>query len=299
MNTNNEIHIPKVFICYSHDSPNHKEWVVNLAKKLIRNGVDVIFDQWDLRLGDDIAKFMERGVAEADRVLMICTESYVRKADTRKGGVGYEAMIVTGELVSGLGVSKFIPIIKQKDKGNLLPKSMSTRVYLNLSEEQNFDSQFELLLREIYQKPPITKPPLGKMPFSKTQVTNKKASFETKLQLCENEISGLWQGDYGLIKLVQNRNVIIGKYISSGQKIFHDIFLSNISGKIVNNTVIFKWDYRGISTGVGFWKIDKNELQGGWWFSEEAPAFSELVSKPSKLLELTQSRYRTWNLKRK
>jgi len=42
-------------------------------------------------------------VAWADRVLMICTEAYVRKADEGKGGVGYEAMIVTGELVKDLG----------------------------------------------------------------------------------------------------------------------------------------------------------------------------------------------------
>jgi hypothetical protein len=30
---------------------------------------------------------------------MICIGPYVRKADDSEGGVGYEAMIVTGELV--------------------------------------------------------------------------------------------------------------------------------------------------------------------------------------------------------
>ena len=45
---------------------------------------------------------------------MVCTETYVKKADEGKGGVGYEAMIVTGELVKNLGTSKFIPIVKQK-----------------------------------------------------------------------------------------------------------------------------------------------------------------------------------------
>jgi hypothetical protein len=32
---------------------------------------------------------MEQSVGWADRVLMICTETYVRKADEGKGGVGY------------------------------------------------------------------------------------------------------------------------------------------------------------------------------------------------------------------
>ena len=93
---------PKVFISYSHDTPQHRQWVGELASKLVHKGVDVILDQWDLGPGDDIPKFMEKGVAEADRVLMICTEPYVKKADEGKGGVGYESMIVTGELVQNL-----------------------------------------------------------------------------------------------------------------------------------------------------------------------------------------------------
>ncbi|WP_370457663.1 SEFIR domain-containing protein [Rufibacter sp. XAAS-G3-1] len=35
----------KVFISYSHDSNNHKDWVLQLATRLRLNGVDVILDQ--------------------------------------------------------------------------------------------------------------------------------------------------------------------------------------------------------------------------------------------------------------
>src|SRR5688572_20345593 len=90
---------PLVFISYSHDSPEHKRWVAMLAEQLMNNGVDVRLDQWDVGFGDDLPRFMEKSVREADRVLMICTDIYVRKSDDRQGGVGYEAMIVTGELV--------------------------------------------------------------------------------------------------------------------------------------------------------------------------------------------------------
>lgn len=157
---------PKVFISYSHDTPAHKQWVAEFASKLVKNGVDVIFDQWDLGLGDDIPKFMERGVSESDRVLMICTDQYVKKADDGKGGVGYEAMIVTGELVRDLGTSKFIPVVRQAKGSALLPRSVSTRFYINLSEEQNYDEQFESLLRELHEVPANRKPPLGKNPFA-------------------------------------------------------------------------------------------------------------------------------------
>lgn len=167
MNEENTEEAPVVFISYSHDSPSHKRWVGDLASKLLRNGVDVILDQWDLGLGDDIPKFMERGLTDADRVLMICTEAYVKKADEGEGGVGYEAMIVTGELVRNLGTSKFIPVILQKGAEFVLPKSVGTRFFVNLSEEQNFDEQFEVLLRELHKAPSTAKPPLGKNPFAK------------------------------------------------------------------------------------------------------------------------------------
>ena len=47
----------KVFIAYSHDSPEHKQWVSELAAKLRRNGVNAILDQWDLGI-DDITQFI-------------------------------------------------------------------------------------------------------------------------------------------------------------------------------------------------------------------------------------------------
>jgi hypothetical protein len=162
---------PKVPISYSHDSPEHKKWVGEFASKLVAMGVDVILDQWDLGLGDDVAKFMEKAVSEADRVLMICTEIYVRKADDGKGGVGYEAMVVTGELVKNLGTAKFIPIVRQQSGQAKLPKCVSTRFYVNFSEGQNFDEQFETLLRELHNAPKVPKPPLGKNPFAGSSIT--------------------------------------------------------------------------------------------------------------------------------
>ena len=98
-----EAPVPVVLMSYSHDTPELKRWVGQLATRLIENRVDVILDQWETGPGDDLPKFMERAVARADRVLMVCTEAYVHKADDGKGGVGYEAMIVTGELVNNLG----------------------------------------------------------------------------------------------------------------------------------------------------------------------------------------------------
>ncbi|HEU0011417.1 MAG TPA: toll/interleukin-1 receptor domain-containing protein [Verrucomicrobiae bacterium] len=162
---------PRVFVSYSHDTSDHKKWVGEFASKLMGKGIDVILDQWDLGLGDDVPKFMEKAVSESDRVLMICTETYVRKADDGKGGVGYEAMVVTGELVKDLGTAKFIPIVRQKGTQPILPKCVSTRFYVNFSEEQNFDEEFEKLLRELHKVPKLKKPAIGPNPFAEQAAT--------------------------------------------------------------------------------------------------------------------------------
>jgi TIR domain len=161
-----EAKTPRVFISYSHDSSAHKKWVGDMASNLVRKGVDVIFDQWDVGPGDDVVKFMERAVAESDRVLMVCTETYVRKVDDGKGGVGYEAMVVTGELIQDLGTAKFIPIVLQESGGHALPRCVSTRFWVNLSEGQNVAEQLEILLHELHNAPKLPKPQLGKNPFA-------------------------------------------------------------------------------------------------------------------------------------
>lgn len=103
---------PKVFVSYSRDSPSHKYWVKELAKYLRDNGIDAILDQWDLELGSDLAKFMEQGLSKSDRVLMVLTDNYNEKANSGNGGVGYEKMIATAEILEKKDTNKFIPVVR-------------------------------------------------------------------------------------------------------------------------------------------------------------------------------------------
>jgi hypothetical protein len=189
MSNSPEQKIPTVFVSYSHDSREHKAWVATLAQRLIDKGVDVLFDQWDLGPGDDVPKFMEQAVAKADRVLMICSEAYVRKADDGKGGVGYEAMVVTGELVRDLGTNKFIPIVRQMNEPKILPRCVSTRFYVELSDGSDTGENFEILLREIHNQPKLPKPAVGKNPLiaGAFEGTGKKvAKEERRLEFSES-----------------------------------------------------------------------------------------------------------------
>ena len=156
---------PKIFISYSWSSDG---MVLALAQRLVSHGVDVVLDKWDLREGQDKYAFMERCVndPEITKVLIICDKAYADKANNRKGGVGDETVIISSEVYGNMGQEKFIPIIAEKDEnGNpYVPTYIKTRIYIDLSDENRYEDEYEKLLRNIYNKPLNAKPALGKMP---------------------------------------------------------------------------------------------------------------------------------------
>ncbi len=178
---------PIVFISYSHDSEEHKKWVRDLASALRNVGIDVILDQWEIGPGDDVPKFMEQSVQRALRVIMVCTDQYVRKADDGQGGAGYEAMVVTGELVRNLGTRKFIPIIRQTGEKPITPICVSTRLFVDFSNDEEFTVKLEELARNIQDAPCFEKPPLGESPFTAIEST---ASTITRTPLAEIQSEG-------------------------------------------------------------------------------------------------------------
>ncbi len=155
---------PRVFVSYSHEGSEHERWVVQLASDLRRNGVDVVLDRWDLRLGGDIAAFMESGIGDSDRVLMVCSADYVRKAEAGRGGVGYEKLIVTGELMRDQRTEKFIPVVRGNAAKKKTPSFVSSRLHIDFDDDAEYATQLERLLREIHGAHEA-KPELGTNPF--------------------------------------------------------------------------------------------------------------------------------------
>src|SRR5450755_490383 len=90
----------RVFISYSWDSEAHKNWVLRFAKRLREDGIDVILDQTHLKLGDRTPHFMEQSATGSRYILVVCTERYKAKFDAREGGAGYEANIISSELIN-------------------------------------------------------------------------------------------------------------------------------------------------------------------------------------------------------
>lgn len=161
---------PRVFISYSWDSPEHKLWVATLARDLYSFGVEVILDQWHAELGEDLAAFMETNVRNSDRVLVVCTELYVQKAENRQGGVAYEQLLVTSQMMQDVGTTKFVPIVRQSTYQRILPPWLAGRMYVDLSEGATYHSSVEDLARQLHKIrshiPPLGRPPIMSPRFS-------------------------------------------------------------------------------------------------------------------------------------
>lgn len=189
---------PVVFISYSHDDELHKQWVHKLACKLVENGVETILDQWDLKIGSNLPKFMESGLTNSDRVLAICTDTYIRKSNDGLGGVGYEKNILTAELLLGLDTTKFIPIIRGVTGKMKTPLCLGGRVYIDFSDDLQFDSNLDTLLRELYGIPASPKPSLGKNPFLPESTRKPSMREERGTVFFSHRFSGAFPGVRGI-----------------------------------------------------------------------------------------------------
>lgn len=184
---------PRVFISYSHDSIEHKGWVLDLATTLRNRGVDSVLDQWDLQPGDDVPHFMETNLDACDFVVMVCTGKYVEKANGGTGGVGYEKMIMTQSLMKRIDDSKVIPIIRQNGT-NKVPTFMGSKLYIDFSNDDEIEFALDELVRKLLGVPLYEKPEIGTNPF-KPMEHSRPDRVSDGLKSVMNDIAQAFEGE--------------------------------------------------------------------------------------------------------
>ncbi len=147
-----------VFVSYSHDSENHKAWVLQLTTRLRHKGVNTILDRWNLNLGQDVAVFIERGLSKSNRVLCICSEKYVRKAKLKTGGLGYEKWIVMAEIMTDLDTDWVVPVIRNNTGNDLVPTFLGCCFYVDFRSDRRYEEKYEELLRSLLRIPVLPVP---------------------------------------------------------------------------------------------------------------------------------------------
>lgn len=154
---------PKVFISYSHDSPQHEERVLQLANRLRQHGVDAEIDQYEVSPAEGWPLWCQRQIVRADFVLMVCSETYLRRVEGEEEagrglGVLWEANFIRHTLYNSGSVSrKFVPILFSDGSDKNVPWMVGgfTR------HQVDVDEGFSALWRQLRDEPAVKKPPVG------------------------------------------------------------------------------------------------------------------------------------------
>jgi hypothetical protein len=164
---------PKVFLSYSHDSPGHAERVLALADRLTADGVEVFFDQYDPSPAEGWPAWMEDHLEKANFVILVCTETYLRRVKRREEpgrgrGVGWEGNllynIIYGDLNQG---ERLIPILFEGGDPSHIPMPLRGYSHYMLTRFDFSDPGYEGLYRHVTGQPPTpppARPPIKILP---------------------------------------------------------------------------------------------------------------------------------------
>ena len=137
---------PRVFISYSHDSKEHKDRVLELSDRLMRDGVDVQIDQNEPNPKEGLPIWMSNQVRLSDFILCICTEKYCQRfQDNTKGGVSWEGLFIIQILYESGGQNeKIIPVIFNENDSEYIPFILVTVHGYFYSIEQHTQHQIPI-----------------------------------------------------------------------------------------------------------------------------------------------------------
>lgn len=175
---------PKVFISYSWDSENHKKWVIALSNELRKNGIDAVVDEFITQKGTvNLNRMMIENIQNSDYTVAILTDKYAEKANSFKGGAGYETSLLINDIVDN--IEKIIPIVRfNGDVKKAIPFYLRGISYIDFSNDILFKDKLEELIYKIFKVDRIEVEPLGDMPNLKP----KKVSIDTIHQNKDEEL---------------------------------------------------------------------------------------------------------------
>lgn len=156
---------PKVFISYSHDSEEHRRNVLAFANRLRRDGVDAMLDQYVSSPEEGWPRWMNRQLEQADFVVLICTETYMRRVEGREEpgrghGVMWESNLVYQYLYNAGAVNrKFIPVLLGGGKTEHVPMPLQGVTLFDAATAAGYEE----LYRHLTMQPRTEQPLLGKL----------------------------------------------------------------------------------------------------------------------------------------
>ncbi len=156
---------PQVFISYSHDSPEHRRRVWQLSERLRADGIDAWIDQYTPWPPEGWPRWMEKKLREARFVLMVCTETYLRRVTGEEEpgagrGVCWEANLVYNDLyILKVTTSKYVPVVFSDDDAKHIPPVLKGHPNFSVGTDDGYDQLYRLLT----QQPEVQPGTVGKI----------------------------------------------------------------------------------------------------------------------------------------
>ncbi len=163
---------PRVFLSYSHDSDAHRARVLALSERLRADGIATDLDRYvNGAPPEGWPRWMLDRLDEADRVLLVCTETYYRRfrghEEPGKGkGVDWEGAVVTQAAYDARSRSaRFIPVVF--DPGDLawIPEPVRGQSFYCLDGQAGYEALYDALLAQSGVEPgPVGEPRIRSRP---------------------------------------------------------------------------------------------------------------------------------------
>jgi CHASE2 domain-containing sensor protein len=154
---------PRILISYSHDNPAHCDRVLALADRLRADGIDAMIDQYIQTPPEGWPAWCAAQIDTADFVLMVCTETYLRRASRNEEpgaghGVLWEGRLINQYLYDVRSVSaKFVPVLLDDGSDAHVPLPVKGGTIYRVETPEGYES----LLRLLSDQPLTPMPPLG------------------------------------------------------------------------------------------------------------------------------------------
>lgn len=142
----------KVFVTYAWENYEDNDKIISFVDFLRKKGFEATMDRLSTQTetATNLNKMMVTGIHQADKVIVVLSSKYKKKADAFEGGVGNEFQIILEEIKTK--INKFIFVsFGDNEFANIVPTGITGRDILDLKKDQD-ENEFNLLFSKIQSK---------------------------------------------------------------------------------------------------------------------------------------------------
>ncbi|MFC8076222.1 SEFIR domain-containing protein [Streptomyces sp. NPDC057307] len=162
---------PSVFICYAHDSPQHKETARRFANLLVENGVRVDMDRYSEGKRGDWGIWARERIDQVDFVIVlaspICRKAFDGELRGRAHpGIRSESQLINERLHAHRDewTAKVLPVVLPHELVDNIPEMLQPWTSDHYDVTELTPEGVDDLLRAMTGVPKYSRPPLGQLP---------------------------------------------------------------------------------------------------------------------------------------